>query len=90
MADIPSDSDTAVDGLCADKAAEDAAFTRQEQLQMLEDLKLEHRRIDTEIAALVDMGAVDMLKIGRMKKIKLSIKDQISYLENQLTPDIIA
>ena len=32
----------------------------------------------------------DMLKIGRMKKIKLSIKDQITYIENQLTPDIIA
>ena len=28
--------------------------------------------------------------VKRMKKIKLSIKDQIAYLENQLTPDIIA
>jgi len=66
------------------------ALTAQEQLDMLVDLKVEHRRIDMEIKALSDMGAMDMLKIGRMKKIKLSIKDQISYLENQLTPDIIA
>jgi len=57
---------------------------------LLEQLKAEHRSIDTEIAALIEMGAVDMLKIGRMKKIKLSIKDQIVYIENQLTPDIIA
>jgi len=50
----------------------------------------EHRRIDQEIAALIETGAVDVLKIRRMKKVKLSMKDQISYLENQLTPDIIA
>lgn len=58
--------------------------------EMLKALKTEHRRIDIEIQALVDMGARDMLKIGRMKKIKLSIKDQMTYIENQLTPDIIA
>jgi hypothetical protein len=57
---------------------------------MLKTLKEEHRRIDIEIKALIEMGAFDMLKIGRMKKIKLSLKDQIVYIENQLTPDIIA
>ncbi len=57
---------------------------------MLKALKDEHRRIDIEIKALIEMGAFDMLKIGRMKKIKLSLKDQIVYIENQLTPDIIA
>lgn len=63
---------------------------KQAMLKRLEELRVEHRRIDTEITALMETGAVDMLKIGRMKKIKLSIKDQITYLENQLTPDIIA
>ena len=57
---------------------------------LLAELRVEHRRIDNEIIALRETGAVDMLKIGRMKKIKLSIKDQITYIENQLTPDIIA
>ena len=57
---------------------------------MLKTLKDEHRRIDIEIKALIEMGAFDMLKIGRMKKIKLSLKDQIVYIENQLTPDILA
>lgn len=53
-------------------------------------LREEHRRIDSEIAALVETGVTDVTKIRRMKKIKLSMKDQIAYLENQLTPDIIA
>ena len=83
MADIPIEGDE-------HKESGDSDLTVQEQLDMLADLRGEHRRIDTEIKALEDMGAVDMLKIGRMKKIKLSNKDQISYLENQLTPDIIA
>jgi len=63
---------------------------REELEALLVQLKTEHRSIDTEISALIETGAVDMLKIGRMKKIKLSLKDRISYVENQLTPDIIA
>ena len=57
---------------------------------LLETLKLEHRRIDTEIKAMIETGVSDMLKVGRMKKIKLSLKDRIAYIENQITPDIIA
>ena len=57
---------------------------------LLESLKLEHRRIDTEIKALIETGVSDMLKVGRMKKVKLSLKDKIAFLENQITPDIIA
>lgn len=63
----------------------------QEELQaLLDKLRLEHRRIDQEIDALLENGVADVLKVKRMKKIKLSMKDQIVYLENQLTPDIIA
>lgn len=63
----------------------------EEELEnILSNLKLEHRRIDTEIKALQEIGVSDMLKVSRMKKIKLSIKDQITYIENQITPDIIA
>lgn len=68
----------------------DTDLDETESLELLESLRKEHRSLDAEIIALREMGAVDMLKIGRMKKIKLSIKDQITYLENQLTPDIIA
>jgi len=56
----------------------------------LKELRAEHRRIDTEIDAARETGMVDMLKIQRMKKIKLAMKDQIIWLENQVTPDIIA
>jgi len=57
---------------------------------LLKGLRDEHRSIDTEIKALTETGVADMLKVRRMKKIKLSLKDQITFLENQLTPDIIA
>lgn len=58
--------------------------------EMLAQMRSEHRNIDKEISAMIETGVTDMLKIQRMKKIKLSIKDQIAYLENMLTPDIIA
>lgn len=58
--------------------------------ELLETLRKEHRRIDKEIKALIETGVADMLKVRRMKKIKLSLKDQITFIENQITPDIIA
>jgi len=64
--------------------------SQEELLEILKTLKNEHRRIDNEIKALDENGVTDMLKIRRMKKIKLSLKDQITYTENMITPDIIA
>ncbi|WP_051279863.1 YdcH family protein [Hellea balneolensis] len=72
------------------ETAKTDAPSEEELEEILSNLKLEHRRIDTEIKALQEIGVTDMLKISRMKKIKLSIKDQITFLENQITPDIIA
>lgn len=65
-------------------------LSEAELIELLNGLKLEHRTIDSEINAIMETGVSDMLKIRRMKKIKLSIKDQIAFIENQLTPDIIA
>lgn len=63
----------------------------QDELKaLLAQLRLEHRRIDNEINALIETGVADVVKVQRMKKIKLSIKDQIAYIENQTTPNIIA
>lgn len=64
--------------------------SEEELLELLANLREEHRRINQEVDALTLTGVTDMLKIKRMKKVKLSIKDQIAYLENILTPDIIA
>lgn len=73
-----------------DDIVEEQAADEAEMRDMLSKLKEDHRHIDNEIKALEETGVVDVLKIRRLKKIKLSIKDKVVYLENQLTPDIIA
>ena len=58
--------------------------------KILFTLRTQHRHFDEEITALREMGAVDMLKIRRMKKVKLTLKDKIARIEDALMPDIIA
>jgi hypothetical protein len=53
-------------------------------------LKEEHRDLDRAIGALEEIVAGDQLQIQRLKKRKLILKDRISFVEDQLTPDIIA
>ncbi|MCU0953543.1 MAG: YdcH family protein [Deltaproteobacteria bacterium] len=53
-------------------------------------LRNEHRVLDEEIVALEAMGGLDQLNIRRLKKKKLALKDQITAIEDQLLPDIIA
>lgn len=56
----------------------------------LTELKNEHRELDEVIADLSDRGPADQIKIQRLKKRKLGLRDQITMLEDQLLPDIIA
>lgn len=56
----------------------------------LECLKIEHRDLDVSIDALVQGGASDQLRLARMKKRKLFLRDEITAIESQLIPDIIA
>ena len=56
----------------------------------LVDLREEHRDLDSAIEALSSAAPGDQLQIRRLKKKKLLLKDQISTIEDQLTPDIIA
>lgn len=58
--------------------------------RLLAELRVEHRDLDDAIAALATGGQVNHLQMQRLKKRKLSIKDQIIRLENMLLPDIIA
>ncbi len=53
-------------------------------------LRAEHRDLDAEIVALEVSNSADQLLIRRLKKRKLTLKDQITALEDRLTPDIIA
>ncbi len=54
------------------------------------ELNLEHRDLDDVIAKLAEKPGQDQLQLQRLKKKKLLVKDQISHLERQLTPDISA
>jgi len=56
----------------------------------LVELREQHRELDTAIFALQDTGAGDALQLARLKKRKLVLRDQIQWIEDRLTPDIIA
>ena len=56
----------------------------------LEALKSEHRDLDEVIDRLIEKAPFDQLQLQRLKKRKLGLKDQITKLESQLIPDIIA
>ena len=55
-----------------------------------ERLSQEHRDLDAAIEALLHLGGGDRLQIQRVKKRKLALRDRLAFLEDQLTPDIIA
>ena len=56
----------------------------------LEVLRREHRDLDEAIHALETTGRPDQLTLRRLKRQKLSLKDAITRIEDQLIPDIIA
>jgi hypothetical protein len=63
-----------------------------DERQIREDLaaaRREHRELDASIAELSASGT-DPIRIQRLKKRKLALKDQIAALEDRLFPDIIA
>jgi len=62
----------------------------EELERMLEQLKTEHRDLDIVIQQLTDTVPVDFLRLQRLKKRKLFLKDSISKIESMLLPDIIA
>ena len=56
----------------------------------LAELRQEHRDLDLAIAAMIESGTIDTIRIQRMKKRKLALKDRIAALEDRRLPDIIA
>jgi hypothetical protein len=56
----------------------------------LSRLLQEHRDLDAAIEALQNTPGSDILQIQRLKKRKLYLRDRITFIEDQLTPDIIA
>ena len=63
----------------------------KEQLrEKLEELTVEHRDLDEALERLTEQPMHDMLKLQRMKKRKLVLKDIINKIESMLIDDWIA
>ena len=57
---------------------------------LIAELREEHRDLDEAITRMAGDPSMDQLRLTRMKKRKLKLKDWISYLESQLIPDLDA
>lgn len=60
------------------------------QLERLRELRVTHRDLDYLIDKLQLDPMVDQLRIRRLKKRKLLLKDMITALESELIPDLDA
>jgi hypothetical protein len=58
--------------------------------QRISELQIEHRDLDDAIARLSENPLPDQLRMQRLKKRKLLLKDQLTHLERQLDPDVLA
>lgn len=58
--------------------------------QKLEELRTEHRDLDDVIARVAEEVPFDQIRIQRLKKRKLALRDEITRIEGFLLPDIIA
>ncbi len=56
----------------------------------LKELRVAHRDLDVAIGELSKNPSVDQLRIRRLKKQKLRLKDMINKLESELIPDLNA
>lgn len=68
-------------------------LTEEEKAQVrarITALEVEHSDLDYIIATLSQDPIHDQLRLRRLKKRKLMLKDQISALKDRLIPDIIA
>ena len=68
-------------------------MTKDEERELREQLarlQQEHRDLDAAISALQATPGFDVLQVQRLKKSKLLLRDRIKFIEDQITPDIIA
>lgn len=68
----------------------DPPMTEGEARARLTELRQEHADLDDAVSALEAAVGVDQLRIARMKKRKLALRDLIAQAEDHLTPDLIA
>ncbi len=60
------------------------------QFERLRELRVDHRDLDYLIDSLSHDPFVDQLRVRRLKKRRLILKDMISQLESELIPDMDA
>jgi hypothetical protein len=60
------------------------------QLERLRELRVSHRDLDYLIDRLQEDPMVDQLRIRRLKKRKLLLKDMINVIESEMIPDLDA
>jgi hypothetical protein len=70
-----------------DKDSNDLQGNIQNQIAMMES---EHRDLDSVIEQLGEALPFDQLRLQRLKKRKLFLKDEVAKLRSQILPDIIA
>lgn len=58
--------------------------------EQIAELQIEHRDLDDAIHRLAEDPAADQLRLTRLKKRKLLLKDTIARLESRLIPDLDA
>lgn len=66
------------------------SLSKDQLKEKLEELTIEHRDLDEALERLSEEPMHDMLKLQRMKKRKLVLKDIINKIESMLIDDWIA
>ena len=68
---------------------QDGTGDQQKIINKLRQLESEHRDLDDVIERLADDKPFDQLKLQRLKKRKLILKDEMTLLRRRSLPDII-
>jgi hypothetical protein len=72
---------------------DDEPFLSDDELALHAEVKFlrqEHADLDASIEALNHMPIPDQLRIARLKRKKLQLRDEIVKIESRILPDIIA
>ena len=69
---------------------QDRTDDQQMIINKLRQLESEHRDLNDVIERLADDKPFDQLKLQRLKKRKLILKDEMTLLRSRILPDIIA
>ena len=73
-----------------DEDNDDHVETQEQILQQIAIMDSEHSDLDAVIQRLGEDLPFDQLKLQRLKKRKLVLKDEIAKLRSRILPDIIA